>query len=548
MNYIQEYYQAIESGQIVTSRRVRAVYARLAAATEDTTGRYVFDEARGERPIEFMERFCCHSKGEWAGQPVVLELFQRAYVQALFGFVDRKTGLRQYRESFFLCGRKNGKTTLLSGIGLYMLTSDGEGGAQIVNVATKRDQARLLFDEALNMVKQSPALSKHVKKRKYDMLYKPSMSTFQTLSSRSGTQDGLNIHLGIIDEVHAITDVNQYDVLRQAMGARRQPLLICITTAGTVRESVYDDLYRRACQAADGVIEDPTFLPILYELDDRAEWEHPETWMKANPSLGSIKKLDDLAEEVETAKRDKTKLSALLTKQFNIRETSSSAWLSFTDINSTETFSLEDFRGAYIIGSCDLSRTTDLTCATILMMRKGDERKYVHQMYWLPHDRLEEHIKSDKIPYDRWMERGFLRLCQGNTIDYSDVTAWFLEVVQKYQFYPAWVYYDSWSARYFVEEMESEGFTMVPCIQGPKTLSIPMQLLGADLQKHLVVYNNNPMTKWCLSNVGVKEDRNGNIVPIKNTSDKQRIDGAAALLDAYVGLYAHLQEYQGLLK
>ncbi|MDL2224938.1 terminase large subunit [Eubacteriales bacterium OttesenSCG-928-M02] len=547
MNYIAEYNAKIQSGEIAASRRVKAVYSRLASAVGNTDTRYIFDLDRANRPIEFIERFCKHSKGEWAGQGIRLELFQKAFIQALFGFVDAETGLRQYRESFFLVGRKNGKSTLLAGLALYMLTSDGEGGAEVYSTATKYAQARLLFDEAHNMIKQSPELSKHFKKRKSDLYYAPSMSKFQPLARNSDTLDGLNCSLCIMDELHGVRDRNLYEVMRQSQAARRQPLLVMITTAGTVRECIFDDMYTHAAQVADGVIKDPRFLPILYELDDRAEWTDPKAWVKANPALCSIKKLDDLTAKVERAKQNRNELSGVLCKEFNVRETVKTAWLSFDDINNEETFTLDEFRGAYCIGGVDLSITTDLTAASLLFMKRGDDKKYITQMYFLPADRLQERVKQDKIPYDKWFERGLLRLCAGNSINYSDVTAWFAETVKQYDLFPAWVYYDSYSARYFVEEMTLQGFNMVRCIQGAKTLSLPMQMLGADLQAHRVIYNNNPILKWCLTNTGIQTDRNGNIVPIKNQSPRQRIDGAAALLDCYVGLYEHYNEFIGAI-
>lgn len=542
MNYITAYNSLIQSGEIAASRRVKQVYARLAAATADTSGEYVFDEQRASRPIAFIERFCKHSKGEWAGQSISLELFQKAYIQALYGFTDRD-GRRQYRESFFLVGRKNGKSTLLAGLALYMLTSDGEGGAEVYSTATKYAQARLLFDEAHNMIKQAPALSKHFRKRKNDLYYAPAMAKFQPLARNSDTLDGLNASFVIMDELHGVKDRNLYEVMRQSQSARRQPLMIMITTAGTVRECIFDDMYSYAAGVADGAITDLHFLPILYELDERSEWTDPAAWIKANPALEAIKKLDDLSAKVERAKQNRNELSGVLCKEFNVRETVKTAWLSFDDINNETAFDLEAFRGAYCIGGVDLSITTDLTAASLLLMKRGDDRKYIVQMYWLPADRLAERVRQDKIPYDKWFDRGLLRLCAGNSINYSDVTAWFVETVKQYDLFPAWVYYDSYSARYFVEEMQMQGFNMVRCIQGAKTLSLPMQMLGADLQAHKVIYNNNPVLKWCLTNTGIQTDRNGNIVPIKNQSPKQRIDGTAALLDCYVGLYEHYTEY-----
>ncbi len=546
MNYITQYNDLIKRGEIPACRRIKAVYARLAEETQ-TPGRYVFDEERASRPIAFIERFCRHSKGEWAGQAVKLELFQKAFIQALFGFIDPATGLRRYREAFFLVGRKNGKSTLLAGLALYMLIADHEGGAEVYSVATKYAQARLLFDECHSMVQQSPELSRHIRKRKSDLYYMPAMSKLQPLSKNSNTLDGLNASFVIVDELHGIKDRNLYEVMRQSQSARRQPLLVMITTAGTVRENIFDDMYTHACEVADGVITDHSFLPVLYELDKRTEWTEPDAWIKANPSLGSIKKQDDLQIKVDRAKQSPHDLAGVLCKEFNIRETVNSAWLPFDAINNTETFDLADFRGGYCIGGADLSITTDLTCASLLLMKRGSDKKYITQMYWLPADKLQERVQQDKIPYDKWAARGLLRLCRGNSINYSDVTAWFVETVKEYDLFPAWVYYDSYSARYFVEEMQLQGFNMVRCIQGAKTLSLPMQMLGADLQAHRVVYNDNPILKWCLTNVGVQTDRNGNIVPVKNQSPKQRIDGAAALLDCYVGLYEHYNEYTGAI-
>ena len=547
MNCIAAYNDLLQRGEIPASRRIKAVYARLAAESLQPGGRYTFYEEKANRPIEFIERFCRHSKGEWAGQPVRLELFQKAFIQALFGFVDRETGLRRFREAFFLVGRKNGKSTLLAGLALYMLIADGEGGAEVYSTATKYAQARLLFDECHNMVKQSPDLSRHMKKRKSDLYYVPGMSKLQPLSRNSDSLDGLNASFVIMDELHGVKDRNLYEVMRQSQSARRQPLLVMITTAGTVRECIFDDMYNHACAVADGAITDDTFLPILYELDRRDEWIEPGAWMKANPSLGTIKKTDDLTIKVQRAKQNPVELSGVLCKEFNIRETVQSAWLSFDAINCTDTFDMEEFRGAYCIGGVDLSITTDLTCASLLMMKRGSDRKYIAQMYWLPADGLQERVKRDKIPYDKWFERDLLRLCAGNSISYSDVTQWFVDMVKQYELFPAWVYYDSYSARYFVEEMQMQGFNMVRCIQGAKTLSLPMQMLGTDLQAHRVNYNNNPILKWCLTNTGIQTDRNGNIVPVKNQSPKQRIDGTAALLDCYVGLYEHYNEFMGAI-
>lgn len=542
MNYVQEYLKQIRTGKAIVSRRVRAVYEKLADNIENPTGAYIFDEKKAQRPIDFIERFCRHSKGEWAGRPVKLELFQKAYIQALFGFVHKDTGFRKYRESLFYVARKNGKSTMLAGIALYCLIGEGEAGAEVYSVATKKDQAKIIFDELCNMVRQSPELLEICKKRKSDLYFPLTFSKCQALGKNSDTLDGLNASLVVMDELHAIKDRGLYEVMKQSQSARRQPLLIMITTAGTVRECIFDDMKKYAAEVADGIIEDESFLPILYELDSKKEWLDPLCWEKANPGLGTIKKLSDLIGKVERAKNSPRDLAGILCKDFNVISTVSTAWLTFEDINNEERFELSDFRGCYAIGGVDLSLTTDLTCATILLMDRN-EKRFVTQMYWLPAENFEKRVEEEKIPYNAWREAGLLRLCNGNTISPSDVVAWFMEIVNEYDITPAWIYYDSYSARYFVEEMEQKGFNMVRCIQGAKTLSLPMQQMGADLKAKKINYNNNPILKWCLANTGVQEDRNANIVPVKASSAKYRIDGMAALLDAYVGLMDHYTEY-----
>ncbi|PTE33844.1 terminase large subunit [Mammaliicoccus fleurettii] len=541
-NYIIEYWQEIEKGNIVVSKRIYKQYQKLVQDI-DHHDKYIYDSAKALRPIKFIEAFCRHSKGELAGKPLILDLFQKAYISALFGFIDKDTGHRRYTESFFFVGRKNGKTTMLSAIALYMLMADGESGAEVYSVASKRDQANILFDQAHEMIKQSPDLNKNIRKRKSDLYFPHNFSKMQSLGKNSNSLDGLNGHLVVIDELHSIQDRNLYEVMKQSQSARTQPLLIMITTAGTHRGTIFDDIYEYACNVVDGNFQDDNFLPIMYELDNKGEFKMPDRWQKSNPALGVSKRVEDLERKVARAKNNPSDLTGILTKDFNIREITGSAWLTFEDINNEATFNIKDFAGTYAIGGADLSITTDLSCATLLFIDPETELRYVHQMYWLPHDNLQKRVQEDKIPYDKWHEQGYLRLCSGNTIDYSDITDWFLEMLNEYDITPLWIYYDNYSARYWVDEMEAYGFKMVRTQQGARTLSLPMQNMGADLQKKKINYNNHPILKWCLTNTGVETDRNGNIVPIKNQSPKRRIDGTASLLDAYVGLFDNFEQF-----
>jgi phage terminase large subunit-like protein len=511
------------------------------AANDDSP--YYFDEETGERPILFIETFCKQSQGT-IGAPLELELFQKAYIQLLFGWLEKETGYRRFRETMFLCGRKNGKSTLLSGIALYMLIADYEGAAEIYSVATKKDQAKKVLTEAVNMVKQSPELRAVVKKRRNDIYFPATSSIFEALASDSNTLDGLNSHAVIIDELHAIRDRNLYEVMKQSTSSRRQPLVVMITTAGTVRECIFDNMYELAADLADGKKKDDTFLPILYELDSRDEWTNPQMWIKANPGLGKIKQYKTLANFVERAKNSPADLPGVLCKDFNIRENESAVWLSFEQIKNAATFAIDDVYNTYAIGGCDLSATTDLTAATLLIRKPNDKTVYVLQQYFLPKARVEhlEEKNTNEAPYRIWAERGLLTICEGSRVNFSDVTAWFVQMRDEHKIDAFKVGYDRALAGYWVEEMKSNGFTMEPVAQGAFTWSQPMREMGAALTDKIVNYNNNPILLWCLSNTAVKKSGLNNIQPVKIT-DKRRIDGAVSLLNAWVIYVKYFDDY-----
>lgn len=536
MNWVKEYYRRIESGDIVTSKRVKAVYSRLVAEMDAPAADfpYYFDEETGERPILFIETFCKQSQGT-IGAPLELELFQKAFIQLLFGWLEKETDYRRFRETMFLCGRKNGKSTLLSGIALYMLIADYEGAAEIYSVATKKDQAKKVLTEAVNMIKQSPELRAVVKKRRNDVYFPATSSVFEALASDSNTLDGLNSHAVIIDELHAIRDRNLYEVMKQSTSSRRQPLVVMITTAGTVRECIFDNMYELACDLADGKKKDDTFLPILYEIDRRDEWTNPQMWIKANPGLGKIKQYKTLAAFVERAKNNAADLPGVLCKDFNYRENDNSVWLSYDQIKNDAVFEMSEVYNTYAIGGCDLSATTDLTAATLLIRKPADNTVYVLQHYFLPQARVEflEEKNTNEAPYRLWAERGLLTICDGNRVNFSAVTEWFCQMRDEYKIDAFKIGFDRALAGYWVEEMKSNGFTMEPVAQGPFTWSQPMREMGAAFADKIVNYNKNPILIWCLSNTAVKKSGVNNIQPVKIT-DKRRIDGAVSLLNAWV--------------
>jgi len=554
-NPVLEYWEKIKTGQITVCRKTRLWYKYLARCIDHPTKEMHYDAKRGNHILEFAESFCCISSGKGAGKPVVLELWEKAHLAAVFGFVD-DAGNRVCRESILIVGKKNGKSLLASVVGLYMLLADGEKGPQVYSAATKRDQAKIIWTESTRMVKKSPALLKRAKCRVGDISSEEyNNGTFKPLASDSDSLDGLNIHCALLDEIHQWKAGKAlYDILADGVSARTQPLIYVTSTAGTIREDIYDQKYDESERIINGLYDpagykDIHVFPFIYELDERKEWTDERAWYKANPNLGVTKKLSYLKRKVAKALSDATQVKNLVCKEFNIRETSSEAWLTFEQLDNQAKFDIKALKPRYGIAGCDLSSTTDLTCATIIFRVPGDDHIYVLQMYWLPEDLLEKRVREDKIPYDLWESQGLIRTCPGNKVHYKYIVQWYLEVQNEMDIYLYKGGYDSWSASYFVEDMENTfgKNVMEPVIQGKKTLSAPMKSLGADLEKKLIVYNNNPILKWCLGNTSVDVDKNDNIQPCKGNVGTRRIDGLASLLDAYVTYENNLEDYLSVI-
>lgn len=556
---IMEYYSQIKDGKVTVSRKVQRIYQKLAEDLSGSTGAdgtmYHYSPSRANHILEFAENYCRHSKGKLGGQLVVLELWEKAMLAAMFGFIDDE-GRRRYREVVLIVAKKNGKSLISSIVGLYLQVGDGEPGAEVYAVATKKDQAKIIWGEAKRMVNKSPELRKLIKPLVGEMDCAVNESVFKPLASDTDTLDGLNVHGALMDEVHQWRDgMALYNIIADGTTAREQPMTLITTTAGVVREDIYDNKYEYAAKVIigyddpDAGIVDDHFLPFIYELDAREEWEDERCWPKANPGLGTIKNIRQLRDKVRKAQQSPDLQRNLLCKEFNIRETSGGSWLSFDDINNETLFDVAELRPRYGVGGADLSSTDDLTAACVIFMLPECSDIYVIPMFWIPADLVERHINEDKVRYDIWIDKGWVRTCPGNRINPDAVREWFLEVQSEYDIYLNLVGYDSWSAELWVNEMKKSfgDSTMRPVIQGKKTLSNPMKMLAKDLQAHKIIYNNNGVLKWCMANTCVDEDRNGNIQPIKSRKPTQRIDGLAALLDAYTILQDNLNDYLSVI-
>lgn len=549
MSELVPYFTALLDGKITACDKMKRASEMILDGYENP-GEYHFDPEIAEAHISFIEKFCKVPAGN-IGEPLKLEQFQKARLEAVFGFVD-DNDLRQYNEVIIIEGRKNGKTTECAAVEIDLVMNDDEGAPEVYNIATKYEQAMKGFNAANNMRRQSPSIAKHLKKRASDLYCKYNMGFIKAMASNVKSLDSLDAHAVIIDELAAITNRDIYDLMKQSMGARSQPLLFCITTNGFVRNGIFDAQYEYASKLLVKEIINPKFLPFIYELDDREEMWNPKMWIKANPGLGTIKKTEFLEEMVEKAKVDPTFLPTVLVKDFNIPQTSESAWMRYEELNNEEKF---DIRFDYAIGGFDAADSVDLNAAKAICMRPGDNRIYVRQMYWIPEAVIEKYENMgnrrgrDSAPYSLWVQQGIMRTCPGAKCPKSIFLEWFKELRDEEDLYIYAIGYDPWHIDDNTLEQFKQEFgrnSMIPIRQGTKTLSQPMKDLKAEFAEGNIVYNNNPIDKWCLINTEVKTDINGNIQPVKSQDQTQRIDGTIALLCAYKVLQDKKDIYIGL--
>lgn len=558
-NYIREYHNEIKTGRVLVSKKVRKQIEKLMYLLDHPDknrikqydGTYEYFEFKSEKPekvIDFIQTFCRHIKGaEFAGKPIMLELWQKAIISSLYGFVSKKTGYRRYRRLHIYVGRKNGKTLLAACLIIFELLFGGEPGAECYTGATKRDQAKIAWEMARSIIRKSPALLKKFRITVNGIYLKPfSDSWFKPISKESKKLDGMNAHISHIDELHAITDTNIIDVMWDSGKSRPQPIELITTTMGTERHSTFDEVYEYDEKVLADVYPDDRLLVFCYELDDENEWTDIKNAWKANPNLGISQSINDLFEEIQKAKADSKKRTNLLCKSFNVRQTGTKAWLDFEDIENKTIYDLEQFRNQIVIGGFDLSRIGDLTAFTTLLFDKVKKKVIAHTMYWATR-KYAENVK--KVPFNLWIEQGYVRLSGTELIDYRDIVDYMTEVTEKWGWRYMFIQYDPYSAGYLINDLEAIGYSkehvLKKTYQGYKTLSVPIQEVGANMKENILSYQNNPVTKWCFSNANLTKDKNDNYLLTKG-SYQRKIDGVATILNCYVGYIPHKEFFMQL--
>ena len=545
MSFLLSYIDEIESGRIIAGQELKSVLNGL--KNDLNNPRYIYDEKPGQTRIEFIEKFCKHTKSPFNGQPFILELWEKAFLECAYGFKMADTGLRRFNEALLLIARKNGKTTFIAGIDLaeFFLSS---GGTDIVCASNTNEQSGILFDEINNMREQSKALRNEKRSRKNIFyIYSPkNKNKIKKLSAQSRNKDGYNIEVGCIDEVWGMTDSKVYDAIKQSQSTKKEPLIFIISTEGNVVDGFLDSKLSYIRKMIKGEIKDEHILPWLYTQDSVDEvFNDPSSWVKSNPSLGKIKTISYFEDIMNKARNDMATKVTMLCKDFNIKQIESGSWLTYSELNNEEKYKMSDLKNSYAIGGVDLSSTTDLTAAVLLIIKNG--KKYVIPHFFMPSELVKQRVEEDKIPYDIWVKNGYITLTNGNQNDFHLVTEWFIQMVREYNIRPLWVGYDPWNSQYWVKEMEEAGFTMEKIRQGVYTLSEPMKQLEGDLKNKLVNYNNNPILKWCFANTAAKVDLNGNIQPSKLNSKLKRIDGCVSLIVAYAVLTRYKTDYENMI-
>lgn len=543
-NCIYEYYNKITRGEITAGEWIIAIYTIIVQGLEK--GEYFFDAKKANKAIKFIENFCHHSEGR--DDLLKLELWQKACASAIFGIVDAN-GLRIWREVVIIIGRKNGKTLLAAAIIAYMAYLDGEYGAKIYCLAPKLEQAAIVYDGFFQMIKKEPELGDISKKRRSDIYIEEFNTVVKPLAFNAKKSDGFNPQLVVNDEIASWRGdggLKQYEVMKSALGARRQPLILSISTAGYENDGIYDELIKRSTAFLKGNSKEKRLCPFLYMIDDVNKWNDLEELKKANPNMGVSVSPDFFIEEIAIAEGSISKKTEFLVKYCNIKQNSSVAWLDYNTVEKASAdITLEDLRNNYAVGGIDLSQTTDLTAATVIIEKAG--KLYAFTQFFMPENRVEAATAADGVPYDIFIKKGIVTVSGENYVDYNDVYNWFVMLREKYDLFILKIGYDRYSAQYLVNALNNYGFQTDDVFQGENLAPVIREFEGIIKDGNFCIANNN-LLKAHFLNVALKHNlETRKFRPIK-IEQRARIDGFVSVIDAMTVRQKYYNEIGELLK
>lgn len=530
VNYIVEYHDKIERGQIIAGKWIKKIYKILVDGIK--SGDWDFDAKKANKAIQFIENFCHHSKGR--NDLFKLELWQKAIVSAIFGILDKKTHRRQFREIFLLVGRKNGKSLFAAAIMAYVAYIDGEYGSELYCLAPKLDQADIVYDSFYKITQAEEELAEVTKKRRSDIYIAELNTTIKKIAFNAKKADGFNPTMTTNDEMEAWPGdqgLKQYEVMVSGTGARTEPITLSTSTAGYVNDGIFDELMKRSTAFLKGSSKERRLLPFLYMIDDLEKWNTKEELAKANPNLGVSVQWEFFEEQIAIALQSLSKKAEFMTKYCNIKQNSSIAWLDYETVAKAagQPYTLDDFRGCYCVAGIDLSRTTDLT-AVSLVIEKGGKNHIITQ-FFMPQERYNVAIDEEGVPYNIFKEQGYLTISGEHQVNYKDVFAWFVRLIKEYKIRPLKVGYDRYCAGYLVEEMKESGFHMDDVYQGTNLTPV-LNTFEGDLKDGTYLIGDNNLLKSHLLNVAVQiKTDDSRMKPVK-IEKRAHIDGAVSIFDA----------------
>lgn len=529
-NYIHEYYQAIRDGSELVGRWIMLLYEYIEKGLQDKT--FFFAPKKANKAVKFIENYCHHSKGR--NDLLVLELWQKAIVSVIFGVVD-KNNYRQFREVVLVVARKNGKSLFAAAIAEYMAFLDDEYGAEIYCLAPKLEQAEIIYSCFWQMCQQEEEIKSFIRPRKSDYYIESTNTIIKKIAFNAKKSDGFNPHLVVCDEIaswRGDAGLKQYEVMKSALGARRQPLLLSCTTSGYENEGIYDELILRGTRFLLGDSKERRLLPVFYMIDDIDRWNDINELRKSNPNLGVSVSVDYLLEEIAVAEGSLSKKAEFITKYCCLKQNSSQAWLDTKTIGkmSGKALKFEDFAHSYCVAGIDLSQTTDLTAAAVVIEKDGE--LYIFAHFWLPSEKIQKAREVDGLPYDKYIANGWLSLSGDNFVDYHDCYQWLVDMVETYEILPLQVGYDRYCAQYLVAELKGYGFQCDDVYQGDNLWGVLQEMEGLfkDGKVHI---GDNDLLKIHLLNSAVKfstERGRGRLIKLRPSD---HIDGVAALSDAF---------------